>query len=170
MCDLPRKFSASAGQCRMAFELQHIDDCPNWEVASERLREALIATGHGEDPVVTRTVRDPNEAEQMGFAGSPTIYADGIDLFPTADDGGALACRVYKTPAGLAGAPTVEQLVDAITTRVAASEAACSCCGRILPRRKVHSLHHGAAYICRRCGFWVASQWRGDPLGLTTRH
>jgi len=98
----------------MRLELQHIDDCPNWAVASERLRDALIATGHGEDPVVVRTVRDPDEAERMGFAGSPTIYADGVDLFPTDADGGALACRVYKTPTGLAGSPTVDQLVDAI--------------------------------------------------------
>jgi len=98
----------------------------------------------------------------MVFAGSPTIYADGIDLFPTGDDGGALACRIYRTPAGLTGSPTVEQLVDAIKRVDAAGEAVCSCCGRTLPRRKVHSLHHGACYICRRCGFWVAFQWRGD--------
>jgi|GEM_PF-881085 len=146
----------------MRYELQHIDDCPNWEVASERLREALIATGHGDDPVSVRTVRNSDEAEQMGFAGSPTIYADGIDLFPSGDDGGALACRVYQTPSGLAGSPTLEQLVGAIRAANAAGQAACSCCGRILPRGKVHSLHHGAAYICRRCGFWVAFQWRGD--------
>lgn len=153
----------------MRFELQHIDDCPNWEVASERLREALVATGHGDDPVAVRTVRDPDEADRMGFAGSPTIYADGIDLFPTADGGGALACRVYKTPSGLAGAPSVEQLVEAIKLVGAAGKAACSCCGRTLARPKVHSLHHGAAYICRRCGFWVAFQWRGDRRGLTSR-
>jgi predicted RNA-binding Zn-ribbon protein involved in translation (DUF1610 family) len=153
----------------MRFELQHIDDCPNWEVASERLREALVATGHGNDPVAVRTVRDADEAERMGFAGSPTIHADGIDLFTTGDEGGALACRVYRTPAGLAGAPTVEQLVDAIKRVEAADQAVCSCCGRTLPRRKVHSLHHGSAYICRRCGFWVAFQWRGDRRGLTSR-
>ncbi len=40
--------------------------------------------------------------------------------------------------------------------------AVCSCCGRELPRRKVHALESGAAYICRRCGMWVALRWRGD--------
>lgn len=153
----------------MRYELQHIDDCPNWEVASKRLREALVATGHGDDPIALRTVRDPSEAERMGFAGSPTIYADGIDLFASGEDGGALACRVYMTPSGLAGAPTVVQLVEAIKAADAAGQAACSCCDRILPRQKVHSLHHGAAYVCRRCGFWVAFQWRGDRHGLTSR-
>jgi hypothetical protein len=146
----------------MRYELQHIDDCPNWKTAAARLREALTATGHEDDPVSIRTVRDPGEAERMGFSGSPTIYADGIDLFPGADDNGALACRVYRTPSGLAGSPTVEQLVAAINDRDAAGEAMCSCCGRIYPRKRVHSLHHGSAYVCRRCGFWVAFQWRGD--------
>lgn len=148
------------GQCSMRYELQHIDDCPNWEAAHERLREALIETGHGNDPVSVRTVRDPDEAARMEFAGSPSIYADGVALFPGSGDG-ALACRVYRTPWGLAGSPTLEQLVAAITERDAAGEAVCSCCGRTYPRSRVHSLHHGSAYICRRCGFWVAFQWPG---------
>lgn len=38
----------------------------------------------------------------------------------------------------------------------------CSCCGRDLPRAKLHSLNDGAAFICRRCGRWVAFLWRGD--------
>ncbi|MEO8263146.1 MAG: hypothetical protein ABI566_11315 [Pseudolysinimonas sp.] len=148
----------------MRFELQHIDDCPNWEAASTRFREALVETGHGDDPVTVRTVRDPDEAARMGFAGSPTMLADGIDLFPIEGDGGAIACRVYKTSTGLAGSPALVQMVEAIGRLEAAGEAVCSCCGRVLPRRRVHSLHHGAAYICRRCGFWVAFQWRGDRL------
>jgi predicted amidophosphoribosyltransferase len=32
----------------------------------------------------------------------------------------------------------------------------CSCCGRDLPRAKLHSLNHGAAHICQRCGRWIA--------------
>lgn len=32
----------------------------------------------------------------------------------------------------------------------------CSCCRRELPRRKLHALEDGNAYICRRCGLWVA--------------
>lgn len=87
----------------------------NWTVANERLRDALAASGHAEDSIVIPTVRDPEEAERLGFAGSPTIYADGVALFPTEEDGGALACQVYQTPSGLAGSPTLEQLVDAIT-------------------------------------------------------
>jgi hypothetical protein len=49
----------------------------------------------------------------LSFHGSPTIIVDGHDPFPTAGQPG-LACRIYQTPAGPAGAPTVEQLRSAL--------------------------------------------------------
>lgn len=146
----------------MRYQVQHIEDCSNRELARVRLTEALAATGHPEAAITVRVIRDSQEAAEMAFHGSPTILADGIDLFPTTAESGAVACRVYATPAGLAGTPTVAQMVDAIRVHEAAGQGACSCCGRILPRRKLHSLHHGAAYICRRCGAWVALWWRKD--------
>jgi len=44
------------------------------------------------------------------------------------------------------------------------AEVACSCCGRPYPRRKLHALGSEPAYICRRCGFWLVTRWRGDPI------
>jgi predicted SprT family Zn-dependent metalloprotease len=44
----------------------------------------------------------------------------------------------------------------------------CSCCGRELPRKRLHELGEGEAFICRRCGLWVATRWRADrvePVG-----
>lgn len=38
----------------------------------------------------------------------------------------------------------------------------CSCCGRTLPRSKVHALNDGTAFVCRRCGLWIALRLRGD--------
>lgn len=40
----------------------------------------------------------------------------------------------------------------------------CSCCGRVLPRRKLHALGDGGTYICRRCGLWVAVRPRRDRV------
>lgn len=37
----------------------------------------------------------------------------------------------------------------------------CSCCGRSKPRAALHALN-GGAYICRRCGLWVALRLRSD--------
>lgn len=39
----------------------------------------------------------------------------------------------------------------------------CTCCGRSLPRRKLHALGEGGVFICRRCGWWVALRLRRDP-------
>lgn len=96
----------------MEITLQYFDGCPNWSIAADRL--STIAS---ERPGITlnhRLIETLDDAEAIGFRGSPSILLDGVDPFadPLAPVG--LACRVYITPAGLAGAPTLEQLRDAI--------------------------------------------------------
>lgn len=98
----------------MEFEVLHIDQCPNWEEAGGRLRTALNMTGHGDTVISFRLLRTPEDAAHVPFAGSPTITLDGEDLFPSDGRTTDLACRIYSTPAGLAGLPTVEQLTRAI--------------------------------------------------------
>lgn len=41
-------------------------------------------------------------------------------------------------------------------------DVACTCCGRHLPRKKLHALGDDRAFICRRCGWWVALRLHGD--------
>lgn len=101
----------------MKVEILHIDACPNWEEAGRRTAAALLATGHEHVPVVFRRLESPEDAAKVPFAGSPTIVVDGADLFPAATRIVDLACRVYSTPDGLAGVPTVGQLVDALHHR-----------------------------------------------------
>lgn len=91
----------------MKLELLYFDDCPNWKVAAERLN--AIASSRGL-LVERRLVATAEEAEAARFRGSPTILVDGRDPFASGDEPFGLACRVYQTPAGPAGAPTVEQL------------------------------------------------------------
>ncbi len=55
------------------------------------------------------------EAERVGFHGSPSILVDGVDVFADPDARIGLSCRVYRTPEGPAGAPSVEQLREALT-------------------------------------------------------
>jgi hypothetical protein len=86
-------------------------DCPNWRLADERLREALALTGRDDVRVQHRLVATPEEAEAAGFRGSPTVLIDGQDPFSQPDAPAGLSCRVFRTEAGLTGAPTVEQLL-----------------------------------------------------------
>ncbi|HXH78738.1 hypothetical protein [Nocardioides sp.] len=57
------------------------------------------------------------EAERVGFHGSPSILVDGVDAFAEPGDGVGLSCRIYRTPDGLAGAPTIEQLRAALVSQ-----------------------------------------------------
>ena len=102
----------------MKVQVLHIDDCPNWEEAGLRTRQALDAAGLADVPVEFVLIRTESEATSTGFAGSPTIVVDGEDLFPSDGRTADLACRVYLTEHGLAGAPTRTQLERALQARV----------------------------------------------------
>jgi len=96
----------------MDITLLYFDDCPNWRVADERL--AAIAAERADLKVTRHLVDTLEEAERVGFHGSPSILVDGVDVFAEPDAGVGLSCRVYRTPDGRAGAPTVEQLRAAL--------------------------------------------------------
>jgi len=92
-------------------ELQYFEGCPHWEVADARLRKVTagrdVELGH-------RLITTSEEAEAHQFRGSPSILIDGRDPFASGDEPVGLSCRVYQTPDGPAGAPTVEQLEAAL--------------------------------------------------------
>ena len=97
----------------MEVELLWFTGCPNWQEAGARLRQAMTLSGvDGE--VVLVDVAAPEAAERLGFRGSPTVLIDGDDPFANDADPVGLSCRLFRTPDGLRGAPTVDQLVDAL--------------------------------------------------------
>ena len=62
-----------------------------------------------------RKVATEQEAIAVGFTGSPTILiTDKVRSRPVMSKWG-WRCRVYWTPHGLAGSPSVAQLVDALS-------------------------------------------------------
>ena len=97
----------------MNVRLLYLDDCPNWTELEERLREALDSCGV--TVTIERCVVDtPEAADRYRFAGSPSILLDGRDPFPSVPGAIGLTCRLYATPYGPAGVPTLEQLVEAV--------------------------------------------------------
>jgi hypothetical protein len=95
--------------------LLYFDDCPNWRVAEARLKEALVSVGADPDVVIYEQVTTVEQAEALGFRGSPTILVDGTDPFAEPDAPAGLTCRIYRTAMGVQPAPTVEQLQAALT-------------------------------------------------------
>lgn len=92
----------------MEITLQYFDGCPNWEVLDGRIAQVL--DGRSDVRVVHQRVETTEDAERLGFHGSPTVLVDGFDPFADKHAAVGLACRVYRTPDGLAGSPTVDQL------------------------------------------------------------
>jgi hypothetical protein len=97
----------------MEIDLLYIADCPNRRVARDHLDLALTRTQVAAR-VHEREVTSEEEATRLGMRGSPTILIDGRDPFadPAAPTGPA--CRLYQSGQLASGAPTLEQLVEAL--------------------------------------------------------
>ena len=92
--------------------LLYFDDCPNWLTTADMLERLAPELGF---EVTAKLVADQEDAERLGFPGSPTILVDGVDPFAEAGAPVAYSCRVYNTPDGLRGSPTIEMLRAALS-------------------------------------------------------
>ena len=102
---------------RMRVQLLYFDGCPNWQLAEDRLHEALAALDNGGIEVERVLISTPEMAQAWSFHGSPSILVDGLDPFAEPGAGVGLSCRIYRTPSGPGGAPTVSQMVEALAGR-----------------------------------------------------
>ena len=93
----------------MQIDLLYFDGCPSWQDGLENLKAALSAEGIDAE---IRLVQGENDAEaaRLRFLGSPSFHIEGRELWPEQREQYALSCRVYSTPLGMKGAPTVELL------------------------------------------------------------
>lgn len=148
----------------MDVEILHIAECPNWQAVKPLIETAIGQQALSRTAIRFRLLTSEAEAKELDFAGSPTIFVNGRDLFPTTGYPGGLACRVYPTPEGLAGMPTLAQVKEALHVRSQEGAYKCDCCGRELPRKRLHAIGEPPSYICRRCGLWVAMRRRQDAF------
>ena len=91
-----RRPSTSPAGCSMKWRVDLLwwDGCPTHGQAAELLRDTLAEMGREDVHVVERQVRTREEAERLGFPGSPTFAVGLRDLFPNGS-APALTCRVY---------------------------------------------------------------------------
>lgn len=95
----------------MRLQLLYFEGCPNWRLLEERLGPLATELGLDVEHILVETEAD---ARRWGFHGSPSLLVDGRDPFAAADAPVGLTCRVYATPTGLAGSPTVDQLREVL--------------------------------------------------------
>ena len=101
-----------------SIELLFWDGCPSHPEAEALLRAVLAKQGL--DAAIERIeVRTQEDAEALGFVGSPTIRIDGRDVD---EDGAArsrpsLTCRIYTRPDGtVSPVPSRAQIERALAT------------------------------------------------------
>jgi hypothetical protein len=103
-------------------ELLYFDGCPNHEALLPHL-EQLLRSAELPVQITLRKVPDDAAAQCERFLGSPTVRVDGRDVEPGAEDRHdfGLKCRLYRTQAGLRGAPPDEWILDALTRAATSS-------------------------------------------------
>ena len=95
-------------------ELLAVEDCPHLEQARRDL-ENVLRKGIIETPIQLIFVASQDDAEFLGFQGSPTIRIQGEDVVPQPELPVALACRIYRDADGRAlGSPPVEAIRAAV--------------------------------------------------------
>lgn len=96
-------------------QLLYVAGCPNVDLARRRILVASEQAGIAVE-VREREITDGAEAVELGMVGSPTILVLGADVSrPAGDAPGSVSCRLYRSDAGVEGAPTVGDLVAALT-------------------------------------------------------
>jgi hypothetical protein len=91
----------------------HVPDCPGAAMLAARL--APLLADRPDIEVGWQVVTTEDDARRLRMTGSPTILADGMDLFPGPGQERSLACRLYPGENGqLEPAPPPRQLAEAL--------------------------------------------------------
>jgi hypothetical protein len=93
----------------------HTPGCPNVALLRQRIADALARLAGPVPDVVVEEIADPDEAARRRFHGSPALLVDGVDPFAEPETPPAFACRSYRTDTGIEGAPSVDQIIAALT-------------------------------------------------------
>jgi len=95
----------------MQIDLLYFNGCPSWQEVLGNLKTALKCESI-DAQIRLIQVENDTQAAGLKFLGSPSIRVDGQELWPEERTSFHLSCRVYSTPAGIRGIPSVEMFQD----------------------------------------------------------
>ncbi len=87
-------------------EFLYFEGCPSYKSALDHLKE-IIDEEKIDSNLKIIIVESPEEAQKVGFQGSPSIRVNGIDL-EDKNDGFSFNCRLYNVNGELTGTPSKE--------------------------------------------------------------
>jgi len=109
----------------MHVELLYWDGCPSHPQALSDLRAGMAELGLDPESVEVRHIDTDQAAAAKGFAGSPTIRIDGVDVVDPGDEPVGLTCRVYYLRDGrISAVPDPDDLRDALRRALTEEEPA----------------------------------------------
>jgi hypothetical protein len=91
----------------MKIEVLFFEGCPSWQTGVANLNAALEREGLSWSVELVE-IQDDEDAQRRRFLGSPSFQINGADLWAQNRQDYAMSCRMYLTPEGLRGWPTVE--------------------------------------------------------------
>ena len=95
-------------------ELLAVEGCPHLERARRDL-DSVLRQGIIEVPIQLIFVSGADDAEFLGFQGSPTIRVNGEDVVPEPELPMNLSCRFYRDSEGRRiGSPPIEAIQRAV--------------------------------------------------------
>lgn len=98
----------------LKIDILYTEDCTEWQTAEQLLQQALNELGL-EAEISYWMVESDRQAIEWDFAGSPTIFANGADLFPSSKNlTQGLTLRSYITEEGILGHPSYQMIVEAL--------------------------------------------------------
>ncbi|WP_411277375.1 hypothetical protein, partial [Gaiella sp.] len=98
-------------------EILYFQGCPNHTLARELVGRVALDLGIAVDLRLV-DVQTPDDAQRLGFLGSPTIRVNGNDVEPGAAErtNYAHSCRIYRTDTGFTGQPDERWVRDALAS------------------------------------------------------
>ncbi len=100
----------------MKIQLLYFDDCPSWQDGLKNL-EMVLQELNIDTSIEIIKVLDDEDAARLKFLGSPSFLVDGRDLWHEERESYSLSCRVYSTPTGIRGVPTVAMLKEKLSRK-----------------------------------------------------
>lgn len=97
----------------MKVELLYFDGCPSWKTGLENFKIALQNIGMPKSIDLIQVV-DEEDANREKFPGSPSFRINGTYLWGEERDSYSLNCRIYPTPEGMKGSPTITMLEEVV--------------------------------------------------------
>lgn len=92
------------GGVRIQVLIQYVEGCPHYSEMFEMVA-SILDTGKSSGVLKTALVSSVDQAEELGFVGSPTLLIDGVDPFADQPSRVGLACRIYGSGKNRSGVP-----------------------------------------------------------------